>query len=110
MPREIHKEQKEIERQILHMDGDAFFVGVEIAKNPKLRGLPVVTGEERGIVSALSYEAKALGIKRGMPIFKLIPSGLSHPEKSAKHSSILYSSTQSAYLLTTSNIFSEYSS
>lgn len=53
------------------MDGDAFFVGVEVAKNPKLRGLPVVTGEERGIVSALSYEAKALGIIRGMPIFKV---------------------------------------
>lgn len=53
------------------MDGDAFFVGCEVAKNPKLKGLPVVTGEERGIVSALSYEAKALGITRGMPIFKL---------------------------------------
>ncbi|MES2087579.1 MAG: DNA polymerase IV [Patescibacteria group bacterium] len=59
------------EKAILHMDGDAFFVGVEIAKNPKLRGLPVVTGEERGIVSALSYEAKALGVIRGMPIFRL---------------------------------------
>lgn len=56
---------------ILHMDGDAFFVGVEIAKNPKLKGLPVVTGEERGIVSALSYEAKALGVVRGMPIFRV---------------------------------------
>lgn len=56
---------------IFHIDGDAFFVGVEIAKNPKLKGLPVVTGEERGIVSALSYEAKALGVVRGMPIFKL---------------------------------------
>lgn len=53
------------------MDGDAFFVGCEISKNPKLKGLPVVTGEERGIVSALSYEAKALGIIRGMPIFSL---------------------------------------
>jgi len=56
---------------ILHIDGDAFFVAVEVAKNPKLRGLPVVTGEERGIVSALSYEAKALGITRGMPIFRV---------------------------------------
>lgn len=53
------------------MDGDAFFVACEVAKNPKLKGLPVVTGEERGIVSALSYEAKALGISRGMPIFRL---------------------------------------
>lgn len=59
------------ERVILHIDGDAFFVGVEVAKNPKLQGLPVVTGEERGIVSALSYEAKALGITRGMPIFRV---------------------------------------
>jgi DNA polymerase-4/DNA polymerase V len=54
---------------ILHIDGDAFFVGVEVAKNSALKGLPVVTGEERGIVSALSYEAKALGVTRGMPIF-----------------------------------------
>jgi DNA polymerase-4/DNA polymerase V len=53
------------------MDGDAFFVGVEMAKNPKLLGKPVVTGEERGIVSALSYEAKAIGIKRGLPIFRV---------------------------------------
>lgn len=58
-------------KTIFHMDGDAFFVAVEIAKNPKLRGLPVVTGEERGIVSALSYEAKAMGVTRGLPIFKL---------------------------------------
>jgi len=59
------------QKTLLHIDGDAFFVGVEIAKNSKLKGLPVVTGEERGIVSALSYEAKALGIVRGMPIYKV---------------------------------------
>ena len=62
---------KRTQKTIFHMDGDAFFVGCEVAKNPSLRGKPVVTGEERGIVSALSYEAKALGIVRGMPIFKL---------------------------------------
>ncbi len=60
-----------LKKVIFHIDGDAFFVGVEIAKDPTLKGLPVVTGEERGIVSALSYEAKALGVVRGMPIFKL---------------------------------------
>jgi DNA polymerase-4/DNA polymerase V len=53
------------------MDGDAFFVGVEMAKKPALKGKPVVTGEERGIVSALSYEAKAIGIVRGMSIYKV---------------------------------------
>jgi DNA polymerase-4/DNA polymerase V len=58
-------------KTILHIDGDAFFVGVEVAKNPKLKGKPVVTGEERGIVTALSYEAKALGVKRGMPIYQI---------------------------------------
>jgi len=78
------------------MDGDAFFVGVEVAKNPKLRGLPVVTGEERGIVSALSYEAKALGIKRGMPIFRVkkdFPSVIILPgdyASYAKYSSMMF--------------------
>ncbi len=70
MPKEKERE-KVREKVLLHMDGDAFFVGVEVAKNPALRGLPVVTGAERGIVSALSYEAKAIGITRGMPIFRV---------------------------------------
>src|SRR3989344_3486200 len=62
---------REFPRAILHIDGDAFFVGVETAKNPSLRGKLVVTGRERGIVSALSYEAKDLGIIRGLPIFEV---------------------------------------
>lgn len=53
-------------RAILHIDGDSFFASCEIAKNPSLRGKPVITGKERGIVSACTYEAKARGIKRGM--------------------------------------------
>ena len=59
------------EKYIMHLDGDAFFVSVEMAKNPALRGRPVVTGQERGIASALSYEAKAIGITRGMPVFQI---------------------------------------
>jgi len=55
-------------RAILHIDGDAFFAACEVAKNPRLRGKPVITGKERGIVSAATYEAKALGIKRGMTL------------------------------------------
>lgn len=55
-------------RAILHVDGDSFFVSCEIAKNPSLKGKPVVTGSERGIASAMSYEAKALGITRAMKI------------------------------------------
>ena len=47
---------------LLHVDADGFFAGVEQALNPSLRGKPVVTGAERGIIAAASYEAKALGV------------------------------------------------
>lgn len=51
---------------ILHLDGDAFFCSVFQAVNPKLKGKPVVTGSERGLATAVSYEARKQGIKRGM--------------------------------------------
>lgn len=53
-------------RAILHVDGDSFFASCEIAKDPKLRGKPVITGRERGIVSAMTYDVKARGVTRGM--------------------------------------------
>lgn len=62
---------KEFPRAIIHVDGDAFFVACEVACNPALRGKPVVTGADRKIASALSYEAKALGVSRGMPIYQI---------------------------------------
>lgn len=52
-------------RAIAHVDADAFFVACEQALNPSLRNKPVAVGKERGIITALSYEAKARGIKRG---------------------------------------------
>jgi DNA polymerase-4/DNA polymerase V len=56
-------------RAILHVDADAFFASCEQALHPELRGKPVITGKERGIVAAASYEAKARGVKRGMGYF-----------------------------------------
>ena len=56
---------------ILHVDADAFFASCEQALHPKLRGRPVITGKERGIVAAASYEAKARGVKRGMRLFEV---------------------------------------
>jgi DNA polymerase-4/DNA polymerase V len=53
-------------RAILHLDADAFFASCEQAIHPELKGKPVITGKERGIVAAASYEAKACGIKRGV--------------------------------------------
>ncbi|MGQ9662916.1 MAG: DNA polymerase Y family protein [Kiritimatiellia bacterium] len=61
----------EYPRAILHLDADAFFTSVEQAINPALRGKPVVTGKERGIVACASYEAKAMGITRGTPLFEV---------------------------------------
>tara|TARA_E500000178_G_scaffold351672_2_gene413321 strand:- start:9990 stop:11300 length:1311 start_codon:yes stop_codon:yes gene_type:complete len=56
-------------RALVHVDGDAFFTSVEQSINPSLKGKPVVTGEERGIIACASYEAKALGIKRGVSLW-----------------------------------------
>jgi DNA polymerase-4 len=51
---------------ILHLDADAFFASCEQAIHPELAGRPVITGKERGIVAAASYEAKARGVQRGV--------------------------------------------
>lgn len=53
---------------IVHLDADAFFVSVELAKRPELRGKKVaVGGRERGIISSASYEARAAGVYTPMP-------------------------------------------
>ena len=67
---------------ILHIDADAFFASCEQAIHPELRGKPVVTGRERGIVAAASYEAKAQGVKTGMTfpeVKKLCPDAVILP-------------------------------
>ncbi len=53
---------------ILHIDADSFFVSCEEARRPDLRGLPIATGYERGIISALNYKAKSYGLKRAIRI------------------------------------------
>jgi len=53
---------------IVHLDADAFFVSVELALRPELRGRKVaVGGRQRGIISSASYEARAVGVYTPMP-------------------------------------------
>jgi DNA polymerase-4/DNA polymerase V len=58
-------------KAILHLDADAFFASCEQAIHPNLRGRPVITGKERGIVAAASYEAKERGVQRGMSLHEV---------------------------------------
>jgi DNA polymerase-4 len=58
---------------VLHVDLDQFVAAVEILRRPQLRGRPVVVGgsgdpTQRGVVSTASYEARAFGIRSGMPL------------------------------------------
>jgi DNA polymerase IV len=59
-----------MERNILHMDLDAFFVAVECKRNARLRGKPLIIGgsSRRGVVAACSYETRRFGVHSAMPM------------------------------------------
>lgn len=60
-----------MEKNIIHLDLDAFFVAVECKKEPKLKNLPLIVGgsSRRGVVAACSYEARRFGVHSAMPMY-----------------------------------------
>ena len=59
-----------MERNIVHLDLDTFFVSVERLQNSVLNGKPVIIGgtSDRGVVSSCSYEARRFGVHSAMPV------------------------------------------
>ncbi|WP_313215558.1 DNA polymerase IV [Soonwooa sp.] len=66
-----------MDRAIVHMDLDTFFVSCERRNNSKLDGIPlIIGGGDRGVVASCSYEARRFGVRSAMPIrmaMKLCP-------------------------------------
>ncbi|MEP1097541.1 MAG: DNA polymerase IV [Cyclobacteriaceae bacterium] len=58
-----------MDRQIVHMDLDAFYVNCTLLKMPELVGKPVIIGgiSNRGVVTCASYEARKYGVHSAMP-------------------------------------------
>jgi DNA polymerase-4 len=83
------------ERVILHVDLDAFFAAVEQRDRPELRGKPVIVGgggpDQRGVVSAASYEARTFGVHSAMPLRtagRLCPQGVFLPVDGRKYQQV----------------------
>ncbi len=86
-----------MDRNIIHLDLDAFFVAVECKRNKKLLGKPLIIGGQsrRGVVAACSYEARRFGVHSAMPMYlamQLCPDALvisGDVEAYSKHSHLV---------------------
>ena len=88
-----------MDRIILHIDMDAFFISVEERDDPYLRGKPAaVCGSlSRSVVTSANYEARPFGLRAGMPV---------QEAKRKCPSLILVEGNHSKYTETSARIFS----
>ena len=80
-------------REIIHLDMDAFYASVEVLDNSSLRGKPVIVGGgvKRGVVSAASYEARKFGVHSSIPMSKamrLCPHGVFLPVRMERYKEV----------------------
>jgi DNA polymerase-4 len=81
------------QRNIIHLDLDAFYASVEQQDFPELRGRPVVVGGsvERGVVCACSYEARGFGVRSAMAMaraLRLCPKAVVRPVRMARYQEV----------------------
>lgn len=79
-----------MDREIIHIDMDAFYASIEQRDNSKLIGRPVIVGgvSNRGVVCTASYEARRYGVRSAMPIKtakRLCPKGIYLPVNMEKY-------------------------
>ena len=57
-------------RTIIHLDLDCFFVACEVLRDSSLQHKPILIGGQsgRGVVASCSYEARAFGVRSAMPM------------------------------------------
>jgi len=81
-------------RTIIHADLDAYYASVEVLDNPSLRSLPVIVGgrpDDRGVVSAASYESRSFGVHSAMPLrtaARLCPQGVFLPGRFERYAEV----------------------
>ena len=83
--------ERSLPRRIAHFDLDTFFVSVERARDPALRGKPVLVGGRggRGVVASASYESREYGCHSAQPMsqaLRLCPEAVVVPPDSERYS------------------------